>query len=144
MSGLLMPPQSTTPQTVNKGEVLVALHEQSQGQLAPSDGFRRAAEQLPLKPINLPTEKPPGPTGHVTETNPPWSELVAALKAVRGEIEAMQRPTRKGEGQQVDYGAGTSVSTPSVADGRSPGEAQTLVGNLDKTRRASLIGKLFI
>ena len=93
-----MPLQSTTPQTVNKGEVLVPPHEQSQGQLAPSDGFPGAAEQLPLKPINLPTGKPPGPTGHVTETNPPWNELVAGLTAVRREIEAMQRPTRKGEG----------------------------------------------
>ena len=70
-SGLLMPPQSTTPRAVNKGEVLVAPHEQSQGQLAPSDRFRGAAEQHLLKPINLSTEKPPGPTGHVTETNPP-------------------------------------------------------------------------
>ena len=89
---------------------------------------------LPIS-INLCTEEPPGPTGHVTETNPPWGELVAGLAAVRREIEAMQRPTRKGEGQQVNYGAGTSVSTPSVADGRPPGDAQTSVGNLDKNRR---------
>ena len=53
----------------------------------------------------------------MTETNPPWSELVARLTAVRREIEAMQWPTRKGEEQQVDYEAGTSVSTPSVVDG---------------------------
>ena len=112
-----MPPQSTTPRAVNKGEVLVTPQEQSQGQLAPSDGFRGAAEQLPLKPKNLSTEKPPGPTDHVTETNPPWSELVARLTAVRREIEAMQWPTRKGEEQQADYEAGTSVCTPFVAHG---------------------------
>ena len=84
---------------------------------------------------DLPTEKPLGPTSHVTETKPPWSELVAGLTAVYREIEAMQRPNRKGEGQQLDYGAGTSVSTPSVADERPPGDAQTLVDNLDKNRR---------
>ena len=44
-SGLLMPPQSTTPRAVNNGEVLVATHEQCHGQLAPSDRFRGAAEQ---------------------------------------------------------------------------------------------------